>query len=171
MARRDGRGAQARDDSSDESSDPGTRPVRSSIPRLTIMPYAPSPRRSRASTTSCSKLPRVSLVAIDINRISTFQVFTRSSPFPSGNSGGHSGVPDAKTSDFCARSRKIRICAEAYSCTPHKEIRNLTPRLPKSAVFGREPARSDTPHSMCTSLPIQSRGFRASRRRPGPRSS
>ena len=30
------------------------------------------------------------------------------------------------------------MCAEAYSCTPHKEIRNLTPRLPKSVVFGRE---------------------------------
>jgi hypothetical protein len=28
------------------------------------------------------------------------------------------------------------MCAEAYSCTPPKEIRNLTPRLPKSAVFG-----------------------------------
>jgi hypothetical protein len=32
------------------------------------------------------------------------------------------------------------MCAEAYSCTPHKEIRNLTPRLPKSAVSGRERA-------------------------------
>ncbi len=28
--------------------------------------------------------------------------------------------------------------AEAYFCTPHKEIRHLTPRLPKSAVSGRE---------------------------------
>ena len=27
---------------------------------------------------------------------------------------------------------------EAYSCTPHKEIRRLTPRLQKSAVSGRE---------------------------------
>jgi tetratricopeptide (TPR) repeat protein len=33
------------------------------------------------------------------------------------------------------------ICAEAYSCTPHKEILNLTPRSPKSAVSGRELAR------------------------------
>ena len=30
------------------------------------------------------------------------------------------------------------LCAEAYSCTPHKEIRRLTPRLQKSAVSGRE---------------------------------
>ena len=63
------------------------------------------------------------------------------SPFPSGNSGGNGAVPDAKTSDFRARSRRSRICAESYSCTPHKEIRRSTPRLPKSAVFGRELAR------------------------------
>jgi hypothetical protein len=64
------------------------------------------------------------------------------SAFPSGNSGGDGAVPDAKTSDFRARSRRSRICAEAYSCTPHKKIRRSTPRLPKSAVFGRELARS-----------------------------
>ena len=72
----------------------------------------------------------------------------RPSPFPSGNSGGDSAVLDAETSDFSARSRKARICAEAYSCTPHKEIRRLTPRLQKSAVSGRELAR--TSHRVST---------------------
>jgi len=54
---------------------------------------------------------------------------------------GGCAVLDAETSDFCARSGKTRICAEAYSRTPHKKIRSLTPRLPKSAVSGRELAR------------------------------
>ena len=54
---------------------------------------------------------------------------------------GDESVLDSETSDFSARSRKARICAEAYSCTPHKEIRCLTPRLQKSAVSGRELAR------------------------------
>jgi len=39
--------------------------------------------------------------------------------FPSGNSGGDGAVPDAKTSDFRARSRRSRICAEAYSSDPN----------------------------------------------------
>jgi chromosome segregation ATPase len=61
--------------------------------------------------------------------------------------------------ELCKRleSRRSRICAEAYLCTPHKEIRRSTPRLPKSAVFGRELARS--------SHRVSYRGLFASRRR------
>ncbi len=55
---------------------------------------------------------------------------------------GNSGVAVLERGDFSARSRKARICAEVYSCTPHKEIRSLTLRLLKSALSGRELARS-----------------------------
>jgi len=66
---------------------------------------------------------------------------SRSSQFPSGNSGGNCAVLDAETSDFCASSRKTRISAEAYPNTLRKGIRSLTTKLPKSAVSGREPTR------------------------------
>jgi len=38
---------------------------------------------------------------------------------------------------FFTRSRKSRSCAEAYACTPHKELRRLTPILWKIAIYGR----------------------------------
>jgi hypothetical protein len=46
-----------------------------------------------------------------------------------------------KRAIFCASSRKTRISEEAYPSTPHKGIRSLTTKLPKSAVSGRELAR------------------------------
>jgi hypothetical protein len=47
----------------------------------------------------------------------------------------------AAQSDLGASSRKTRIPAEEYSSTPHKGIRSLTTKLPKSAVSGRELAK------------------------------
>ncbi len=78
------------------------------------------------------------------------------SEFPSGSLDGNGGVPEAETSDFSAMSSKTRLSAEAYSPTPHKGIRWLTclravcshrqaPRLQKSAVSGREQARTILP--------------------------
>jgi hypothetical protein len=36
--------------------------------------------------------------------------------------------------------------AEAFSCTPHKRLRRLTPKLQKRAIYGRKLARAVTYH-------------------------
>jgi hypothetical protein len=44
----------------------------------------------------------------------------------------------SRNEQFSASSRKSRNCAEAYSCTPHKRFRRLTPKLRKRAIYGRK---------------------------------
>jgi len=41
-------------------------------------------------------------------------------------------------SNFLQVQGNQRHCAEAYSCTPHKRFRRLTPKLLKRAIYGRK---------------------------------
>ena len=52
------------------------------------------------------------------------------------NSMGTSESFQFRNEQFSARSRKTRVCAEAYRGTSHKQPRSLTPRLWKRAIYG-----------------------------------